>query len=98
MWAYSTGSPNYPKLTLLIPLGVMPEKPPLDMATIIACLPTHPQALRLFDHYVDSVNWMCHIIHVPTVRTELQSLYHDLAMGKSTDLVKLARLATLLGS
>lgn len=50
----------------------------LDLGHIISTLPSHDQAKILLEFYVTKVNWLYHIIHVPTVRKMLDQIYEDL--------------------
>lgn len=45
-------------------------------------LPTFHEAMQLLSSYEASVNFICPIIHVPTVRSNLLDFYHALAENK----------------
>jgi hypothetical protein len=59
-------------------------------------LPARPRAQVLFDYYLNHVNWIYHIIHVPTVKQHFDELYKELEQGKQPVYDRLALISTLL--
>lgn len=58
-------------------------------------LPPRPRAQILFDYYLNSINWIYHIIHVPTVKEHFEEIYTGLEQGKQPKYDRLALISTL---
>ena len=68
----------------------------MDINQVVKTLPTHNQAVALFDFYVAKVNWLYHIIHVPTVRRHLDQVYEALTQMRMPPYNRLALITTIL--
>jgi hypothetical protein len=70
--------------------------PPLSCSEIIMTLPGKATAELLFNHYAKNLNWIYHIIHVPTTRKQLLGIYASLEAGRKPTSSHLALIATIL--
>jgi hypothetical protein len=99
--------PDGPVLPLLSPLvedwtNVLamappgPSHPPLSYLDIEIALPAKATAELLFNHYAKNLNWVYHIIHVPTTRQQLLGIYASLEARQKPISSHLALVATIL--
>jgi hypothetical protein len=101
------GTPSYSRLTnVLNPevvsldkiVRVVIPKPPA-----VILIPYQDEAQRLFGHYIEHLDALQHIIHVPTVRSRIDVLYGVLKESRTTQVtqshtaVLLAILANIAG-
>ncbi|KAL2072058.1 hypothetical protein VTL71DRAFT_11401 [Oculimacula yallundae] len=63
-----------------------------DLPTL---LPTRSQGEMLLEYYFDNINWIYHVIHMPTVRTRLDSVYTSIERGQNPDYAYLALIVTI---
>lgn len=59
-------------------------------------LPSKATAELLFNHYANNLNWVYHIIHVPTTRQQLLGIYASLEACRKPTSSHLALVATTL--
>jgi hypothetical protein len=59
-------------------------------------LPSKVTAELLFNHYAKNLNWVYHIIHVPTTRQQLLGIYASLEACRKPNCSHLALAATIL--
>lgn len=50
-------------------------------------LPPFPESEKLFDCYLEHVDTLQHIIHIPTTRILLQKTYNDIKQGLEVQLI-----------
>jgi hypothetical protein len=77
----------------MVPAG---PHPPLSCSEIAMTLPSKATAEVLFNHYVKNLNWVYHIIHVPTSRNQLLGIYASLEASRKPKSSHLALIATIL--
>ena len=70
--------------------------PALDREKVVKILPSKGQAIALFEFYVAKVNWLYHIIHVPTVRKQLVDVYTALGRDQMPPYDQLALVTTII--
>lgn len=58
-------------------------------------LPPRPRGQVLFDYYLNHVNWIYHILHVPTIKKHFDEMYTGLEQGKQPEYDRLALISTL---
>ncbi|CZT01692.1 uncharacterized protein RCO7_01911 [Rhynchosporium graminicola] len=58
-------------------------------------LPTRAQGEILLDYYLDNVNWIYHVIHVPTVKVRFDAVYNSIEMSQSPNHSHLALISTI---
>lgn len=78
----------------MVPPG--PPHPPLGYLEIKITLPSKATAELLFNHYAKNLNWVYHIIHVPTTRQQLFGIYASLEARQKPSSSHLALVATIL--
>jgi hypothetical protein len=79
----------------LFPLSTPPTGGSLHCSDIITILPSRDQARALFEFYAAHVNWLHHIIHVPSVRKLLDETYSTLNKQQLPPYNHIALLATI---
>lgn len=62
---------------------------------ILSILPTQAQGGALLEYYIQNVSWIYHIIHVPTVKAQLKSMYTALGQDRQPDYSHLAIISTI---
>lgn len=61
-------------------------------------LPSEAEAFRLFSAYVDEIDPMQHVIHVPTVRDSIRKLYSRINRQEQVEANETVLLLSILGS
>ncbi|KAH7370091.1 hypothetical protein BKA65DRAFT_602631 [Rhexocercosporidium sp. MPI-PUGE-AT-0058] len=72
-----------------------PRMAPAFKQNLATMLPTRAQGEIMFEYYLDNINWMYHVIHVPTVWKRFDSLYTSIETGQNPDHAHLALIVTL---
>lgn len=72
------------------------NQPPLSYLEIAITLPSKATAELLFNHYAQNLNWVYHVIHVPTTRQQLLGIYASLEARQMPTRSHLALIATIL--
>lgn len=85
-----------PKDECLLLSRAMPDHSPLNASEIVRILPTLEQARTLLDFYIKDINWAQHIIHVPTTRQDVETVYADLAVAKVPSLSHTVLITSLM--
>lgn len=84
---------DWTNILAMIPQG---PQPPMSYLEIAITLPSKATAELLFDHYAKNLNWVYHIIHVPTTRKQLLGVYESLEARQKPIGSHLALVATIL--
>lgn len=72
--------------------------PELSCADIVSILPSFEMGTALLEHYTQEVNWIYHILHIPTTIRMKDNIYSRLQVNQSCDFGELALLACLLAA
>jgi hypothetical protein len=84
---------DWTNVLALAPTG---PHPPLSYSDIARTLPSRATAELLFNHYAKNLNWVYHVIHVPTTRQQLLGVYASLEARRKPTSPHLALVATIL--
>ena len=68
----------------------------LTISQLLSGLPAWKDALTLFEHYVTNVNWIYHIIHVPSVRRQMETMYVNIEAAVQPNTAHLALIYAIL--
>ena len=58
-------------------------------------LPSRDIGHILIEHFFQEINWMVHLVHVPTVRKHLHTFYNDMEDQQSPNFAHLALITTI---
>jgi hypothetical protein len=70
-------------------------RPGMDQHTL-SLLPSRIQAIYLFDNYTDKVIPFCHVVHIPTARRMLETVYSQLESNRQSPFDHIALVSTIL--
>jgi hypothetical protein len=84
---------DWTNVLAMVPPG---PHPPLSYSEIAMTLPSKATAELLFNHYANNLNWVYHIIHVPTTRQQLLGIYASLEACRKPTSSHLALVTTTL--
>lgn len=72
-----------------------PRSPPAFTLNLPSMLPSRAQGQTLLDYYVDHVNWIYQIIHVPSVQSILDTTYTKIEQNQVPEYSHVALIATI---
>lgn len=67
-------------------------------ADIVSILPSLETGTALLEHYTKEVNWIYHILHIPTTTAQMKDNYDNLAADRPCDYGQIALLATVFAT
>ena len=82
--------------TLLVSHSADGSADELKNSQLLSGLPPWKEAVILFDHYVNYVNWIYHIIHVPLVANHLEDIYLNIEHNIKPNTTHLALIYAIL--
>jgi hypothetical protein len=64
----------------------------------VVLLPTHDEAMVLVEHYLQTLSPVQHVVHTPTLRRDIEAMYHRAAQGKTLSAQATILLVAILAS
>ena len=72
-----------------------PSTPNSLDANLIGTLPTRSQGLTLLEYFLQHINWIYHVIHIPTVKKIYENVYDELENKQQPNDRQLALILTI---
>ncbi len=73
----------------------VPRTPPAFKQQVVRLLPCRSQGEMLLEYYFEHINWIYHVIHVPTVKEIFHTLYSNIEQNQLPNLGHLSLISAL---